>query len=741
MDLSDELHVMSTEELSRAVAFEVQEAVHFSEREFSETRERAQRYFNGATDVKADEGRSKVIVSRTRDTVRQMLPSLMRIFMQSSAIVRFLPRSNGDGAMCRQQTDICNSIFWNNSGYKCLIEAFTNALNKRTGIVKITYERETVAVHTPHDELSRWEIDLLEDEGLEITEETKVYPEELPEPEPEEDEGDPLYNAIVQDNSGPNEDEMEEMEDEESLYDVISTKRVEKEVWKFTVFPPEEFIIDKYATCLNDAQLVGWYGNKRVSDLVDMGFDINDLLDVPYDSSRFENEREARYGYYRNPEESDDVVIDPSGRLIAVSDVYMRIDADGDGYAELRHIITVGIDHKILLDEPVNYIPFAQFVTDIEPHAFFPLSINESTWQDSDAQTALLRAILDNAHMVNNPRTVAHPKRVNIEDLMNPEIGAIIRADDPSLVSELATPNTAQGTLPVLQYLETMSEKRTGLVNSFQGTDPDALQSTSRAGVMAMIQGGQSMVQMVARNLAEGLEQMFRIIIRIIKESKQRFVCIRGTDGKFYEYDVSSWHGETDTEIDVGLGTQKPEEKALVLREIAQKQEQALMQFGPANPYIKYSNLHHTYTELLRTVGYKNVTDFFPVVDPNEELKFAAEMNQRKAQEMSGDAQAQAYLQAEKYKADSKAKVDAMKTQMKTQLDFMKEQAKQGDSGAKMQLEVWRELLKDDLERDRLSAETELKAAEIEGKHMVEVDKAQIQREQSERDYRNGPTS
>lgn len=774
-DVAFTLKPLSVSEIRQAVAFEAENAVNFSESELQSVRAKSQRYFNGETTVKHEPGRSSVVVTKTRDTIRQMLPSLTRIFMQSTAIVKFLPRTGQDGAMARAQTDTANSIFWNNSGYNTLIESMTNTLNKRVGIVKTVYEKETVAVHSSKQNLQRWEIDALEAEGHTVTEETEILDDEEDTlasnitnvrgidrheatgkvfNERNVDSGrttddpnssDAIVSLIMEDEEASSDlvgDEYdEEYEDPEAFFDVVVTKHEERDVWKFDVIPPEEFIIDKYARSLEDAQLVGWRGNKRVSELVAMGFDYRDIIHLTFESEKFQEEKSARQGYTRDEEQEDDTSIDGSARLLLVNDIYMRIDADGDGFAELRHIITGGLAYKILLDEPINFIPLSRMRADFEPHAFFPQSINEQTWQDSDAQTSLLRSILDNAHLTNSPRTVANSSHVNIEDLQNSEIGSIIRVTDVNQIQELTTPNTAASTLPVLQYLEQVCEKRTGLVNAFQGSDPDALQSTSRQGVNAMIQGGQSMIEMIARNMAEGIEGIFRNIVRCIVEKKLKQIEIRGSDGIFRMVNSEQWHTSVDSEIDVGFGTNQPEEKMAFLGMVAQKQELVLEKYGPFSPYLKYEHLRYTYTEMMRLAGYKNVQNFFPIVNPQEEQKFMQQQEQKKQAEMGGDAQAKAFVQAEKYKADMKAKMDQMKTQAKIQIDLLKEQAKMGDSTAKQQIDVWSKLLDDDLARDEMSADTELRAAEIEGKYMIDVDKNKIQREQAQRDFRSGPSN
>jgi hypothetical protein len=693
---------MGVEDLRKAINFEVEQALSFSESELSQDRIDAQRYYNGGTRLKSIKGRSSVVVTKVRDTVRQMLPSIIGIFLQSGRPVEFAPKTAEDSQMVRDQNDAVEDIFWNSDGYTMLIEAIMDALNKGTGIVKIGYDEEVLKVHTERGLMDDTEIMDLEDRGYEITEMEPV--------------------------------ETDEDSDVEGLYDVIATREVKRGQWQLDTIPPEEFIIDKYARCFDDAQICGTYCNKRVSDLVAMGFSLKDIGEADYDSSRFQTEKESRQGYTRDEETEDEVNVDPSARLVAVADIYMRIDADGDGYAELRHFITVGTDNRILLDEPVNFIPFADFRADIEPHAFFPQSVNKTARQDQDAQTALLRSILDNAALTNNPRTVLNDQYVNIEDAKSNVIGNIIRTKRMGEIDELATPFVAGQTLSVLQYLETVGEKRTGLVNAFQATDPDSIQSTSRRGVEAMIRGGQSMTQMIARNLSQGLMKVFQLIQKtIIAEGLERIEVPSPTGFRVVKTEM--WHAATNYRINVGIGTGQPEEKIAMLNSMAQRQEAMVMQAGVMNPLCTYENLRQNYIEQLRLAGYKNGELFFPRPTP-EILKQVDQMQKQQQQgQQDGAAQAQAFVQAEKYKADVRAKTDIANARAKAQIDVIKAQAEAGNKQAEMALERWKEVLADDRERDQAAMEFALKEFDLENKYMVEMDKnelnAEVQRDRN----------
>ena len=71
-------------EIESIVQNAISEAVDFVESEISEDRIKAQRYYDGEVDIGHEDGRSKVVSTKVRDTIRSVKPSLMRIFMSTA---------------------------------------------------------------------------------------------------------------------------------------------------------------------------------------------------------------------------------------------------------------------------------------------------------------------------------------------------------------------------------------------------------------------------------------------------------------------------------------------------------------------------------------------------------------------------------------------------------------------------------------------------------------------------------
>ena len=83
------LEKMTRDDIENIARDAVKDAVDFCESEIAEDRIKAQRYFDGETDIGEEEGRSKVVATKVRDTIRAIKPSLMRVFLQTDKPVEF----------------------------------------------------------------------------------------------------------------------------------------------------------------------------------------------------------------------------------------------------------------------------------------------------------------------------------------------------------------------------------------------------------------------------------------------------------------------------------------------------------------------------------------------------------------------------------------------------------------------------------------------------------------------------
>lgn len=678
----------------------VQDAVDFIESEISEPRIRAQRYFDGKVDIGHEQGRSKVVATKCRDVVRGIKPSIQRVFLSTENPVEFVPRMPEDVPIAEQMTKYANYKFQQNNGYRMLNDVFQDAMVKKCGIAKVMFEDKTKSEIYSYTGLSAEEFMFLA----------------------EEDDVEVLEQTITQ------EIEIDEMgvEIERPIYDVKISRTVSDGDILITSVPPEEFFVDRNARSIDDFFVVGHRTDMTIGDLLAMGYEEDEIQGLTGTISTIESEAEfERRGY--TIDEDDDESVDPTSKKVVVTEAYMKVDAEGLGIPQLYRFVLAGAGYKMLSYDLADEVPFAVFEIDPEPHAFFGRSLVELVQNDQDAATAMLRGVLDNVSLTNNPGLEVVEGQVSIDDLLNNEIGRIVRVKSPGAIREQVVPFTAGSTLPALQYFDMLVDNKTGVSKAAQGLDPDVLQSATATAVAATMEGAAGQAEVMARNLAEGgMRQLFRLIASTIIKNSDKEEIIR-LNNQFVAVDPRVWNADMDIIVNVGLGTGRENEKAAVLRETIQMQMSIWQQYGPNNGMVTMTNIRNTLADTLAAVGLKNSERYYLPVTPESEQQLIAQKQQEammaQQQQQQGGAPAsdpnQAFLMAEQMKAQSRVQVDMAKLQLDAQ-----------KASADQQFKMHELAMKDDLKRDEMVQDLAVEVAKILGQYNSTVNVAAVKAEQ-----------
>jgi len=665
----------------------VQDAVDFCESEIAEDRIKSQRYFDGEVDIGEEDGRSKVVATKVRDTIRAIKPSLMRVFLNTDKPVEYVPRGTEDVQSAEQATKYMHYQFNELNGYRVLNDAFHDALVKKCGVVKVywdTYQEQEVY---DFQGLNDMEFTLLVNEDdVEVIKHTTRM-------------------SVEMDQAG--------MEVESPQHDLKIARTVERGKMCIESVPPEEFFIDRNSRSIDDYYCVAHRTEMRVSDLVAMGYDyeeVYDLSGLQHSDTFSEVEEYERRGY--EEDYSDEDVKDPSMRLVAITEAYMKIDVEGTGVAQMHKLVLGGNKYKLLDYEPCSHLPFAVFEVDPEPHTFYGRSVADLIINDQDAATAMLRGVLDNVALTNNPRIEIVDGAVNIDDLLNNEIGGVIRVKQSGAVQPQAVPFVAGQTLSALQYFDQQVEDKTGVTKASTGLSPDALQSTTATAVNATVQAQAAQIEVMARNLAEGgMRQMFKLMLQCMTQNVDENQMMRLQGDSYVPVDPRSWNSTMDVSINVGLGTGREDQKVAVLNQTLQTQIQIFQAYGPGNGMVSLTNIRNTLSDILAINGVRNSDRYFAPMDPMIEQQMM--MQQQQAQQGQQQDPNAAYLQAEQIKAQAKMQTDQLK----------------------LQLEAQKAIAEDDRKRDEMDQDLLLSAAEIIGKYGTAVDVERIKQLQNEPRY------
>jgi hypothetical protein len=646
------LQPMDEEQVGDIVQTLITQATAFIDSQISPIRINVDKYYQGETGLPFEKGRSSIIITKVRDTVKSVIPSVARIFTQSEPVAEFSSEDEEDEQICQDQTLFVNNVYQKYGGYKALIIGSTDALKARVGVTKVWLEQKELPAHRTVSVADQEGLDMLQEDGSTIASQS-----------PPDENG----NVAV----------------------VLSKKSIRK-IWHLDPIPPESFFIDSTATCIDDCRVVGTRVNMTVYEAHRIGLDLEDLLEIAGSggdaSDQMTSERQERTPYNIQDFDLDYTSLpnDPMSATLLICEVWYWLDADGDGVAELHHAFTGGSNFELIHDEVCDFVPLAIYLADLQPHVFFPICLGEDMMADQDASTALMRSILDNTALVNSPRTEVNENYVNLEDVKNNEIGAIVRVTQSGGITELTTPFVAGQTLPVLQYLDSVSEQRSGVTKLSQGLSPDALQSTTRVASNAAVQGADARLEMMARNLGEtGIKGLFLAILRTAMYELKGPQSVKTTTG-YREVRPDFWHDQVNVSVNVGLGNGRMEEKSMALGMIAQVQQAIVQQLGPANPLSGWNNLRNTYKTILQMSGIKNVQEYFPIV-PTEALQALDKQQKEAAAAASKGPQAPDLVGAAKVKAESDIQVNQAKIMSQQQSDMAKLQAEQSKLIATMQ--------------------------------------------------------
>lgn len=673
-----ELKPLDDDAIESIVREAISDAVDFVESEIAEDRIKAQRYFDGQVDIGVEEGRSKVVATKIRDTIRAIKPSLMRVFLNTDKPVEYVPRGPEDAMQAEQATEYMHWRFNEIGGYRLINNAFHDALVKKQGVVKVYWDNTEEAEIYEYNDLNDQEYALIVNEdGIEVLEHIEEQ-------------------TIIIDQAG--------MEIPAAKHTLKVSRTKMYGCLKAESVPPEEFFVDRNARSIEDAYIVAHRTEMRVGELVEMGYDFDDVSELSglgSSDSFSEVEDYIRRGYEQDEQEIED----PTMRMVAVTEAYMKLDVDGTGIPVMHKILMGGAQYKMLDYERWGEVPFAVFEIDPEPHSFYGRSIADLLFNEQDASTAMIRGVLDNVALTNNPRKTILDGQVNIDDLLNNEIGAVVRVKQMGAMEELTTPFIAGQTLPALQYLDQEIESKTGVTKASSGLSPDALQSTTAAAVTATVQAAAGQVEVMCRNLAEGgMRRLFKLFLKLTQENVNEEQMMRLMDQGYVPVDPRAWNSSMDVSVNVGLGTGREEQKQAALMQAFQVQQQIMQTYGLNNGVVSLTNMRNSLADMLAMNGVRNVDRYFAPMNQQIEQQMMAQQQQAAQGQQQGMDQNTAYLQAEQMKAQAKMQTDQMK----------------------MQLEVQKALAENDLERDRMDQDLLVKAAEILGKYGTAVDVAQV---------------
>ena len=629
-------------------------------------RDQAAEYFAGKPLGNEVDGRSRIVMTEVHDVVMMLMPGLMRVFAGQQEVVEFEPTSEEDVEYAKQATQYIDHVFMkDNPGFMVIYETVHDGLVRKMGIFKWWWDRNVQVFEQEFQGLVPQQFAFLANQkGVEI---------------------------------------LDAVQDEDGNIDCQVRVTRDKGCVKVASIPPEEFIISRDATSVETAACVGHRREMTVSDLVEMGYDYEEVianLDAGWADENMEK-------LTRNPAEDDPnrFSADPAMRKTKYTEALVRVDRDGDGYAELLKVCTISDAFKILHVEAAEDVNFSIWSPAPEPHMVVGKSMADETMDLQRAKSQLMRFTLDGLAQSITPRTAYDYTTVNGEDLASNAVGAQVRVKGPpgDKIMPIATVFPADQAMAMLQYLDEVKASRTGVSKASQGLDIDALNQATATAVNATVSAAEMRQEVIARFYANALASCFKGILKLTKRYQDvpRTIRLRN---KFVAVDPSPWNVDMDVTPNVGIGTNNRQDRGAVYFQVAGKQQEIIEKLGPDNALCDLGQLRNTYASILQLVGERDITRFFKEVTP-QGIQQTADMMQQAAQQNGQQGQGGMDPQAANKLADAEM--------AKAQASMQKAQADTHTAETKPQLDAAKALSDDDFRRDQLEGELIIKCIDV----------------------------
>jgi hypothetical protein len=670
-------------ELKNTIQSHIQNSLGFLGGTLSAEREKSLEYYQGDKLGNEIDGRSQVVSTDVADTIESLLPNLLRVFTASDKVVVCEPVKADDAPLADQATAYLNHVFYKeNDGFQLLYNFFKDALLEKNGILKIYYDKIQKVEYETYQNLTQAEKDALNDtqDEIEVVEETITVDEKAKENFEKQIESLQQQGLNTEEVQTPN----------FNLYNCKIKRTNTKGSIKVQSVPPEEFLIDRMAVKLEDANFVSHRVQMTRSELISMGYDKEDVESLPTsDASTLNTERLARYQNIEDfPFNTSDNI---STQLVTVYENYVRYDADGDGIAELRKILSVGESSEFVLENmPCDSIPFVSVTPIPMPHRFYGRSVSELVEDIQLMKSTVMRQLLDNMYLTNNNRVAVMDGMVNMDDLLTSRPGGVVRTKQaPNQVMQpIQAQPISQQAFPLLEYLDTVREVRTGVTKYNQGLDSDSLNKTA-TGISAIMNQTQMRSELIARIFAEtGVKDLFRKMFELSVKYQDKEKIIQ-LNNQYIPVMPTEWKNRFNITIQVGLGTGTKEQQLIILNNILDKQLQAFNLQGQREfPMVNLKNIYNTLSKMIENAGLKTVDSYFinpdlgrqfvtppppPPVTPIEKIEFTridAE-NKRKIADLELEYKELQQKQQEML-LDFETRIKDMALKYNTQLDTAK---------------------------------------------------------------------
>jgi hypothetical protein len=601
---------LSDGEFLSIVEQEIRQAINADGSLIASDQQEALEFYEGKPFGNEVDGSSKVVMRTVAETVDWAMPSLMRMVFYTNEVVRYedaTPESEQAGHG-RRMTLAINEIFRQHlRGFRVVHDWAKAGMLEKFSTVKFWVEevREPSIETIPG--LTEDQVALL---GLspEVQSKQVEYIDH-------EERAQPILDAANQ--------PIGTMQ----VFDVRIKRWKRYKRVRLETVPPEEFLCSQRATKL-DQQIDFVAQRRRItrSELVSLGIPRALVASVPAASLKAVSDSRA---ISRRENETPDFSVvsraDKASQEVIATESYIRVDKDGDGYSELRRVVTGGEITQVLLeDDYAEMHGFAGWTPYPMPHKLYGRDAKDIVGDLQEISSTLLRQLLDNIYRMNNARHKIKPEYVDLDSYYDGEAGAPVLVEEMDAIEAMEVPPLPSWGFDALKFVETVKEQRSG-IHPYSQESYAAGQNQTASGVSTVFEAAMAQLQLLCQHLAGGLEDLFRNHApRIMKaRGHGRGAASRSaTSGS--RYDPQQWPDEMRVAVQVGLSPGQTEQRIQRLIMIARTPEGGARGLRGRATWCSPDQIYHTAERIVEQCGYQNPLDGVLLLAPGQGAAAAA---------------------------------------------------------------------------------------------------------------------
>jgi hypothetical protein len=559
--------------------------------DLSDQRIRALDYYMGDMDrdMPAPDGQSSAVSTDVQDTVEGLLPIVLDVLVGSDNVAEFRPEGPEDEAAAAQETAFINNVFYEqNDGFLTMYTAVKDACLSKNSFIKWWMEKDEARTREDYRALTPDAYAMVASD----TEVTIVDSEQYQDVDPLTQQPTTYYNVTV-----------------ESVRTRLRPR--------IAAVAPEEMLVSKLARTIQTSPYLAHVQGRPQADVIaDFPEKEEVIRNAPTRSLTTDNSE----GFERQTvEDTADILgaaetINKDMREVEVTEHYIRLALEADKIARRYKITTVG-KYDVLDIEEVTSWPFSTGTPILMPHRLFGRSVADLVIDIQQIKTSLLRATLNNAYFANNQRievSETHASENTIDDLLNNRVGGIVRTRMPGGLNQIETQSIGHWVAPIIEYMDGVAAKRTGVSDKNTGLDQDSLNHSRPGAVNRIMDAAEMRVKLIARIFAETLVvDTFRGLHEMLQQygEEQEVAYL---SGKWITVNPREWKTRKTMKVTLPLGGVSKQQMLGFFGNMLNIQKEIIQeQGGTDGPMVSWQGVYSTVDQMAKLAGLKGAQPFF----------------------------------------------------------------------------------------------------------------------------------